>query len=262
MIPKEIEPIEVRRFKKPLYPLFEFPMKVHPNLEIPESYKQYVDERGYELNGVYARTYNTKIEALIITSGILQVRYKFPRTKRMFDHPMMSWHNQLHAAGYKNDEISRVIDGKKPLCCTVIPRSFLSKIVKQIEDAGLPYSINEERDPVPDVPHKKVLQEWREEYVNIAVSQHGKVTDYFDIYELMNHYARLNLAEGGPGDIMYKYFEEAIPSLQTYELKHWITGWWDYANPKTVDDIFLTGTLLGYPPEATYAFIFGDIQVS
>lgn len=238
-----IKTINLKDFKKPLFPLYEFQSK--PKSYIWESSQKYRDIEGNLLNGFYGRIFSTKIEVLFISQGVLNLKYSFPKLSHLYQHKWIHWENLLfayNADDHPSNEIQQVLDNKKAIGFYIFERELLKDIEGIAKKSGLLYAINE-------LPH-------RDDLLELGICQNGKIGEHFNMDEIAKVYNDLHNADFG-----FNFFktDTFLKELSNRSFEEFLTDW-DYANPASPYHLVQTGLLLGYPIESTYALITGEIS--
>lgn len=202
------------------------------------------NEKGLALSGFRKKIGKKHITMQVVNCGHILANYRYPRVNIPFQSEMVRWKNLLFCGGYavngENNEhiwnndnlLQAVIEGKKPI-------GFLSsneEYINSIKRKGLPFKINE--DPIGNE--------------NLGVSQIGTFSNHFDLEALIKSYQILSKIDGYT--ILDKWEEQKIYHLANQSFSDYLFSY-DYLNPKSVYEFVLTGLILGFPIESTYAIL-------
>jgi hypothetical protein len=165
--------------------------------------------------------------------GLTHMTYRFKRGAEPISSPYISWENLNCCGGWHCDEsylLTAVQEGKK--LCAGITFNNESEPVKY-------------RDSLPDeYPHycRPPMHNGPYTFHCIDVVRKGAITDYIDEGEVFRAYGELGIAN---------FNRERLSGLLRTPMLRLVCGAFDYANPKTPEELITTGLLLGYPPEST-----------
>lgn len=216
---------------------------------------KYINERGKGLTGFYRMDYKKTCDMLVLNNGYKACKYKYPRVAITFKHSMVSWYNLAFCNGYhltkRNgktvddiDIIKAVVKGTKPIGFAILKKAELDAIVDRVKQSGLPFVV---------LPHH-----WPD-YVELGVSNRGTIGQNFDLENLIQSYRVLSNAFQ-PGYSMLSEQEELVlRGLADRELSSFLVGY-DYANPRNGLDLAITGLILGYAVESTFACATGYVN--
>ena len=203
---------------------------------------QYRDENDVPVLGVYIRQNKYTEDKLYINNGNLMAKYKYPRIEREFFSPMVNDYN-LHLCGgwqWPNVEdyecLTRVVDGRKPM-------GFLSTRKYGVFRNWLSYCIENE------LPY--VEEEEKERY-EIGMCVPGTFDENFNIDILLKDYFSYTREAH---HTIYEVIEDLFLYLvhEQIEIHQYLTS--DYGNPDTIEELIVTGLILGYPIETTISIL-------
>lgn len=220
------------------------------------------DEQGRPRNGIYLQTFKKFEIKRYIRNGVVLGRYRFPRFGKTFQSPMVNDYNQHLAGGwywgyredgsprakneYNNETIlDRLMTGRKPLGGLRFWDDTGEKKEKCLQKlAGTDLSYLHSMDGGE---------------VFFVVSRKGKLGDLFNLNNLIGDYATLEKGSGccvlGPPLCLERF----LASIAGLELESYLS--FDHLLPVSVFDFLVTGLILGYPPENTYALLLAKQAV-
>ena len=214
------------------------------------------EENGRPRNGIYLQSFKRFEIKRYIRNGIILGTFRFPRFRKVFRSPLVNDYNQHLAGGwhwryredgslrgnkeYNNQTIfERLLTGRKPLGGLRFwddDKENKKKIVEQLENSNLSF---------------KSTKEEAEEF--FAVSRKGKLGDLFNFDTLLEDYTELDNGSGcgilGPHASLERFLgATAGDNLDSYLC-------FDHLRPVSTFDFIITGLILGYPVENTYALL-------
>lgn len=150
-----------------------------------------------------------------------------------YKHPYLSWENLDHCGGWASDDsylLSAVQEGKKPAA----------------QYAKLD-------DPVPEIkPDKSIVTYYKSEQVynhirnQVYIARSCTLNDLFDIDDIINAYQKQDV---------YLNKDQLIPYLNKPIMDLMKEDFWINAN--SVNELVITGLMLGYPIESTASILCG-----
>ena len=216
---------------------------------------KYRNEKGLGLSGFYRRDYKHFSEMVVLCNGHSVCRYKYPRGVNIpFRSPMVRWFNLAFCGGYSiplengekadsNDRLLNAVrEGKKPIGFWPIESDDLEETIQKLSQLDLIWNVRDNENWV--YQHK------------IGVANKGKVSDHFDLNQLIESYRLFSERLGF--ELLTKEEENLILNHNDLELSSFLNGF-DHANPKKRHEYVLTGLILGYPIESTVALLTGQI---
>ena len=217
------------------------------------------DAQGRPRNGIYLQSFKRFEVKRYIRNGVVLASYRFPRFGKSFQSPLVNDYNQHLAGGWHwryredgslrgknefNNEtiLERLIAGRKPMGGLHFwddIREKKEKCLQQLANADLSFtSTSEEGD----------------EY--LTVSRRGKLGDLFNFDHLIQDYTELENGSGckvlGP----IASLERFLATTAGKDLESFLT--FDYLHPASAFDFIITGLILGYPVENTYALLLAE----
>ncbi|MFL0194328.1 hypothetical protein ACJDU8_01875 [Clostridium sp. WILCCON 0269] len=230
---------------------------------------EYRDRNGNGLCGTWLREYKKTYEIMILDSGEVQGKYKYPKdVKISFRSEMVSWQNLYLCGSYNiierencyihinNRIVEAVCNGSKPVGFVLLNNmSILDGYVNQICKAKIYSSIQFH-------PLKESLDGYNSEdtfrgYFILGMANEGKVGEVFNLERYAGTYrdfariSGINIEEG-------LKFVLSRSDMELSELiKDGGSGYkYDYANPSNIGELMFTGLTLGYPIESTIAMLY------
>lgn len=216
-------------------------IKIDEDIPIEKSYVgRYKNPDGTAMHGIYLRKYKHNTEKLFINNGYLMRLYKYPNIEPLFYSPMVNDYN-LHLCGgwsfrgvHRKEAITRVINGAKPM-------GFL--VTTEVEEweqvcigSGLSYQIVPNHIPT-------------ENHFDIGISCGGTFAENFNLQNLNDDYTNYFHKIDYPW--LIENVNNFILQLGDKLVSSYLDS--DYANPYTIEELMVTGLILGYPIETTVA---------
>lgn len=214
------------------------------------------DENGHPRNGVYLQTFR-KIEVKrYIRNGTVLQTFRYPRCAKTFHSALLNDYNQHLAGGwywgyredgshrekseFNNESIfERLLTGRKPLGGLRFwddDQGKKEKFLRQLVNSDLSYARTREKG---------------EDF--FAVSRRGKLGNLFDFDKISADYIALEKGSGcglfGPR----LRLERFLCSTAKKKLESYLN--FDHFRPASAFDFLITGLILGYPLENTYALL-------
>jgi len=225
-------------------------------LPYPPRHGRNLEENGHPRNGVYLQSFQKTEAKRYIQNGNVLGLFRYPKITPAFHSPLFNDYNQQLCGGwywkYREDGsirapfesnsdiiLQRVIEGAKPLGGLVGWADQQEKIAgwkNQISRAGLGLFCYEEGI-------KNTL----------IICRQGILDELFDFEDLITDYMALSQATrlgvlGSPGTIN-KFLNSIRKDAMTKYLQ------FDHLHPHSAFDYIVTGLILGYPIENTYAVL-------
>lgn len=178
--------------------------------------------------------YKNRSKVRVHNNGYHLRTYRFNNVPE-FESPYISWQNLDQCGGWatRNDYLKTAVQNGTKLF------------------AGIVHQESESFDCSDDVvvitkPH------WWEGHCETHICRKGCLSDYYDLDAVLAHYSRLGI------DLTVDEVER-IHEFCNIELSVFATDQapFDYGNVETLEDLVVTGLLLGYPLEST-AFIIEE----
>jgi len=203
--------------------------------------------------------------------GYLMVKYRYPTIERKFSSKLISYDN-LHLCGgwsldgikYKDQCIMRVMKGLKPFGVEIYDTheevDKIEKIIKKhIKNDNFKYTIVE-REMCGKI------------YIDVTVASTKRFDKLFKIYGIFDRSGKI--VDSLENSLMRCYdeylfrkvpkniYNDVIFCLEQLEGKK-VSDYlgFDYANPYSVEDLVITGLILGYPIETTASLIIRDFGI-
>lgn len=202
---------------------------------------KYRNSNGSIKHGVYLRKYKNTINKLFINDGHLMSLYRYPNINCKFSSSKINDYN-LHLCGgwsfkdvNREEAIIRVINDLKPMGFLVTTE--VEKWKDICEKSKLDFIIKPNHIPT-------------EKHFDIGISCKGTFEENFDIKTLIEDY--INYL----GLIKFQSTQEIsnfILSLKNTKISYYLNS--NYTNPESIQDIIITGLILGYPIETTVSII-------
>jgi hypothetical protein len=221
------------------------------------------DGQGRPRNGVYLQTFKRFEIKRYIRNGVVLGTFRFPRFERTFQSPLVNDYNQHLAGGwywrYREDGslrgknefnnetiLERLIAGRKPLGGFLFwddQREKKEIFLQNLANLNLSYTSIRERDT---------------EY--FAVSRKGRLGELFNFDYFINDYIALENGSGcrilGP----HAHLARFLGSTAGNNLESYLS--FDHLHPVSTFDFIITGLILGYPVENTYALLLAKHPAS
>lgn len=208
-----------------------------------EQNNKYIDGHGNPITGIVIKDWFSDKRVytkIIVNNGHVMRDYTYPHINRTFFSPMVNDDNLHLCGGWQfhlnwSECLSRVVDGLKPMGFHIVDVDkkdlYLSYMTQNLDKVE--YNVN-------DNLHI-------EGKIEIGVSVKGKFKDVFDMDSLLNDYIQY-LGNFEPD------LHTLISKLKNEEVSKYLTNF-DYANPESIEDLIITGLILGYPIETTVSII-------
>lgn len=186
------------------------------------------------LGFTFERTdYKNRSKVKVSNQGYNLRTYRFNNVSE-FESPYISWENLDQCGGWATDE------------------SYLDTAVQNGTKlfAGIVHPEGQSFECSDDVVVITKKHGWWEGYCETHICRKGCLADYYDIDAVLNHYSRLGV------DLLEEEISR-IYRLSKVELSVFATDQApiDYANVENLEDLVVTGLLLGYPLESTASII-------
>ena len=213
------------------------------------------DNNNKRIGGIFSYINHNNLEwVTFCNKGYDMGTYCYPSLKIPFKSPMVRWWNLFYCGGYsitspdyqnyssKIHIIEDVLHKKKPIGFALIDNDKIPFIIKRIEKAGYPYSIE---------PHETFPSSFIGICQPLTFGKAFNIKKFLKSYKLFANAAHVTLLNKKDG----QFFLSKLDTPLSYWLKDW-----DYANPVTHQDLALTGLLLGYPIESTVAIMLREME--
>ena len=217
------------------------------------------EKTGCPRNGIYLQSFQKFEIKRYIRNGIILGVFRYPRFSRTFSSPMVNDYNQNLAGGwywqyredgslrgsreYNNEIIfERLVAGRKPLGGLRFwddAGEKKEKFLQRLLDSDLRYTR---------------AREQQEEF--FTVSRRGRLGDLFNFDGIAKDYAELERGAGCCILGSHANLERFLNSLASESLESYLG--FDHLHPKSSFDFILTGLILGYPLENTYAILLKE----
>lgn len=219
---------------------------VSPKKEYRGNYR---NDEGLGLCGFFRKDYKNHSRMYVLNRGNVLNFYNYPNTQIPFTSDMLRWENLYHCGGYgvekdngaqvytQENLFETVLSGLKPMAFLFVREEDTDRFIDRAKDKDLLYTIN---------PHSF------EGYCEVAVAQKGRIKDHFNLNDLIESYRIMSRRCGF--ELLTREEEDYILAKSDSKLSDFIRGF-DYGNPVTNVDFVLTGLLLGYPIESTFAIL-------
>lgn len=222
---------------------------------------KYKNEDGQPLSGFYRIDHRGTSDMLVLRNGRCQGTYTYPRVEMPFKHPMVNWLNLAFCGGYLipkpdgtelgyEDIIDAVIAGTKPIGFVVGSKSKIEEYAKLVEKTGLPYCIND----------KHRTDYFGQKYYELGIANNGTLGENFVLEALIQSYRVLSTAYGTKYTALSESDEITLRRLSNKKLESFLKGY-DYAKISQSNlELVITGLILGYAVESTFACITGRLM--
>jgi hypothetical protein len=161
--------------------------------------------------------------------------YRFDNIKETFTSPYISWENLNCCGGWFYDDqyLNTAVQNGKKLC------------------AGLILKSSDEAKYLLENKDINFYSDFKNDRYYLEIARKGCLKDYYNIQEVLNLY-KLH----GIYNLNMKRIEELCSAEMISLMKDNNPYNYDYANPFEIEDLIITGLLLGYPIESTIAIIY------
>jgi hypothetical protein len=167
--------------------------------------------------------------------GFTHMVYRFKNGVEPISSPYISWENLNCCDGWVFDKsyLLTAVQGGKKLCAgiTFDNEGDLAGYIGGLTDEHLYFC----RPPMQNGARTFY-------YHCIDVVRKGAVTDYIEMGAVLRTYGKLGIANFNP---------ERLSELLRIPMIQLVSSTFDYANPKTPEELITAGLLLGYPLEST-----------
>ena len=211
---------------------------------------------GMVVNGIFHRFFKKTEHKLIYVRGHMLHRYVYPRIERQFISPMVNDFNLGFVGGWffkdKHDQsidtsthlVKRVVSGMKPMAWTGAYKKNYNEHVEeqyQLEKyarmAGMATKIVDKGDQI-----------------RLTVCHKGRIDKLFDLDSLKTDYEKFCLDKfNGGNSFLEKGITNTISLLERKRLEDYMD--WIKDSENEIEQLILTGLILGYPHETTFAIL-------
>lgn len=177
--------------------------------------------------------YRNRSKVKVSSHGYNHRTYRFNNVPE-FKSPYISWQNLDCCNGWAYDNTylkSSVQNGTKLFAQIIHDREEIFDAAPGVEIATRPHG-------------------WLENHCETHLYRTGCLSDYYDLDAVFEHYSRLGIdLEDGEIDLIRDYCSIELSVFATDQAPV------DYANVESIEDLIVTGLLLGYPLESTASII-------
>ena len=215
-----------------------------------------LEKSGRPRNGVYLQLFSKTVTKSYIRNGNVLRRYRYPRYTPAFHSPSVNNYNQ-HLSGdwywqYRADGTPR---GKGEFNNEII----FERLVSGLKPLGGLRFFEDEKKKIRDFLGRLLKSQLAfscskvENELFFAVCQKGRLGDLFDFDDLLEDYIALVTAANSKALSPLGNIKKFLSSVKNECLERYLT--FDHRKTEGTYDTILTGLILGYPVENTFALL-------